>query len=50
MTMKVLQKAALTGGNKDTRLKKCIRIFPHHMEGEGHFLALMKKKWMFCFQ
>ena len=30
-------------GNKDTRLKKCIRIFPHHMEGEGHFLALMKK-------
>lgn len=30
-------------GNKDNRLKKCIRIFPHHMEGEGHFLALMKK-------
>ena len=30
-------------GNKDNRLKKCIRIFPYHMEGEGHFLALMKK-------
>lgn len=30
-------------GNKDNRLKKCVRIFPHHMDGEGHFLALMKK-------
>ena len=24
-------------------LKKCIRIFPHRMDGEGHFLALFKK-------
>ena len=31
-------------GNKDPRLKKCVRIFPHHMEGEGHFLALLTKK------
>lgn len=23
--------------------KKCVRIFPHKMEGEGHFLALFKK-------
>ncbi len=30
-------------GNKDSRLTKCVRIFPHHMDGEGHFLALMKK-------
>lgn len=30
-------------GNHDSRLEKCIRIFPHHIEGEGHFLALMKK-------
>lgn len=30
-------------GNNDPRLEKCIRIFPHHMEGEGHFLALMEK-------
>ncbi len=30
-------------GNNDPRLAKCVRIFPHHMEGEGHFLALMKK-------
>lgn len=25
-------------------IKKCVRIFPHKMEGEGHFLALLKKK------
>ena len=25
-------------------LEKCVRIFPHRMEGEGHFLALLKKK------
>ena len=24
-------------------LKKCVRIFPHRMDGEGHFLALFKK-------
>lgn len=25
-------------------LRKCIRIFPHKMDGEGHFLALFHKK------
>lgn len=30
-------------GNGDERLKKCVRIFPHKMNGEGHFLALFKK-------
>lgn len=30
-------------GNGDSRLTKCVRIFPHRMEGEGHFLALMEK-------
>lgn len=25
-------------------LKKCVRIWPHKMAGEGHFLALLKKK------
>ncbi len=25
-------------------LRKCVRIFPHKMEGEGHFLALLYKK------
>ena len=25
-------------------LKECVRIFPHNMEGEGHFLALLEKE------
>ena len=33
-------KASLSGNEQ---LKKTIRIFPHKMEGEGHFLALLKK-------
>lgn len=24
-------------------MEKCVRIWPHHMQGEGHFLALLKK-------
>lgn len=31
----------LAGGNPE--LKKCVRIWPHQMEGEGHFLALLQK-------
>lgn len=31
-------------GNGDARLAKTRRIFPHHMDGEGHFLALLRKK------
>lgn len=31
-------------GNHNEQLKKCVRIFPHRMEGEGHFLALMEKQ------
>lgn len=34
-------KPELAGG--DLQLKKCVRIWPHRMDGEGHFLALMKK-------
>lgn len=30
-------------GNGDERLTKCVRIFPHKMNGEGHFLALLQK-------
>jgi hypothetical protein len=30
-------------GNGDERLRKCVRIFPHKMNGEGHFLALLHK-------
>ena len=29
--------------SKREDLKKTVRIFPHRMEGEGHFLALLKK-------
>lgn len=31
----------LADGNPE--LKKCVRIWPHKMAGEGHFLALLKK-------
>lgn len=31
----------LAGGNPE--LEKCVRIFPHRMYGEGHFVALMQK-------
>lgn len=30
-------------GNGDERLRNCVRIFPHKMHGEGHFLALFRK-------
>lgn len=30
-------------GNGNPELKKCIRIFPHKMNGEGHFIALLRK-------
>lgn len=30
-------------GNGRAELTKCVRIFPHKMDGEGHFLALLKK-------
>ena len=31
-------------GNGDEQLTKCVRIFPHKMNGEGHFLALFQKE------
>ncbi|MEE1113644.1 MAG: RsmB/NOP family class I SAM-dependent RNA methyltransferase [Eubacterium sp.] len=30
--------------NNDPELAKCVRIWPHKMDGEGHFLALLHKK------
>lgn len=30
--------------NRTPDLKKCVRIWPHKMAGEGHFLALLHKK------
>ena len=31
-------------GDGDPRLSKTVRIWPHHSQGEGHFLALFQKK------
>lgn len=30
-------------GDGSSRLERCVRIWPHKMRGEGHFLALFKK-------
>lgn len=30
-------------GNGNPLMEKCVRIFPHKMDGEGHFLALLQK-------
>ncbi len=35
-------KPELTKG-KNAELEKCVRIFPHKLDGEGHFLALLQK-------
>lgn len=46
-TWKVLEAAGVLDGvdlGKWEQLEKCVRIFPHKMNGEGHFLALLKKK------
>lgn len=32
----------IENGTED--LKKCVRIWPHKMNGEGHFIALLRKK------
>ncbi len=31
-------------GSSNESIRRCIRIFPHRMDGEGHFLALFHKK------
>ena len=37
--------APVSQGSFDpSSLRKCVRIFPHKMDGEGHFLALFHKK------
>lgn len=30
--------------SKDPKYRKTVRIFPHRMQGEGHFLALLRKE------
>ncbi|MFQ6805997.1 MAG: hypothetical protein ACLRT5_15230 [Lachnospiraceae bacterium] len=32
------------GTNGNPELKRCVRIWPHKMDGEGHFLALLEKR------
>ncbi len=32
----------IADGSED--MKRCVRIFPHRMQGEGHFLALLQKR------
>ena len=29
--------------SNNTQLNNCIRIYPHHVNGEGHFIAVLKK-------
>ena len=31
-------------GNGDPRLTRCVHLFPHTMQGEGHFMALFRKE------
>ena len=31
-------------GNGDPALSRCVHLFPHKMQGEGHFMALLCKK------
>ncbi len=35
-------------GNKNADLKKCVRIWPQRMKGEGHFMAYFKKSGEAC--
>ncbi len=32
-----------SGGGADGELEKTVRLWPHRLEGEGHFLALLEK-------
>ncbi|MDR2464719.1 MAG: RsmF rRNA methyltransferase first C-terminal domain-containing protein, partial [Streptococcaceae bacterium] len=31
-------------GNKEVSLANCVRLFPHKMRGEGHFIAKLRKR------
>ena len=33
----------ISGGGADGELEKTVRLWPHRLEGEGHFLALLEK-------
>lgn len=39
-----LDHSAVPGSSDGIGLKGCMRLFPHRVKGEGHFLALLRKK------
>ena len=43
--MHLISIAPYEGFSKGFGLSECVRIFPHKMSGEGHFLALLEKKY-----
>ena len=42
--MEVLELPQMEGFSRGIHLSRCVRIWPHKMNGEGHFLALLQKK------
>lgn len=42
--MHLISMTPYEGFSKGIGLPECVRIFPHKMPGEGHFLALLEKK------
>lgn len=43
-SMHLIEAESYEGFSKGKGLTKCVRIFPHKMPGEGHFLALLEKE------
>ena len=41
--MKAFPAAGRNGAEDCAALERCVRIWPHRMQGEGHFLALFRK-------
>ncbi|MGN0371374.1 MAG: RsmB/NOP family class I SAM-dependent RNA methyltransferase [Enterocloster sp.] len=44
MELVPLDPASVPGSSEGIGLSGCMRLFPHKVQGEGHFLALMRKK------
>ena len=44
MELCTLDLSAVPGAADGIGLKGCMRLFPHRLKGEGHFLALLRKK------
>ncbi|MCC8067850.1 MAG: RsmB/NOP family class I SAM-dependent RNA methyltransferase [Clostridiales bacterium] len=43
--MSLVEQELSDGFAKGISLEQCIRIYPHRVKGEGHFLALLQKKY-----